>query len=96
MVSSGTSPHLGMCEKYCCVEESEWKKYWGLHQGLMRIHCPRVDIPKGVPKIRNDRSKTVFVVPMGCTEEENTRDLVSLLNNKTLNNVLLPRGESVY
>ena len=42
------------------------------------------------------RSKAVFVVPMGCTEEESFQDLVASLDNMTLNKVVLPAGESVY
>ena len=74
----------------------EWKKHWGSHQGLMSIHCPRVDIPRAVAKIRKNRSKAVYFVSMGCTEEEGTRDWVASLSNMTLNKVVLPAGESVY
>ena len=94
--SSGTSAHLRVCEKYWSAQDSLWKKHWGLHPGLMWIHCPRSDIPRAVAKIRKDRSKAVLVVPMGCTEEESTRDFVVSLTNMTLNKVLLPAGESVY
>ena len=38
----------------------------------------------------------MLVVPMGCTEEESTRDWVASLTNMTLNKVALPAGESVY
>ena len=62
----------------------------------MWIHCPRGDIPRAVAKIRKDRSKAVLVVPMGCTEEESTRDWVVSLTNMTLNKVTLPAGENVY
>ena len=62
----------------------------------MWIHCPRGDIPRAVAKIRKDRSKAVLVVPMGCTEEESTRDWVVSLTNMTFNKVTLPAGESVY
>ena len=94
--SSGTSAHLRVCEKYWSAQDSAWKKHWGPHQGLMWIHCPRWDIPRAVAKIRKDRSKAVRVVPMGCTEEESTRDWVVSLTNMTLNKVVLPAGESVY
>ena len=94
--SSGTSAHLRVCEKYWSAQDSAWKKHWGPHQGLMWIHCPRRDIPSAVAKIRKDRSKAVLVVPMGCTEEESTRDWVVSLTNMTLNKVVLPAGESVY
>ena len=85
-----------MCEKYWSAQDSAWKKHWGPHQGLMRIHCPRVDIPRAAAKVRKDRSKAVLVIPMGCTEEESTRDWVPSLNNMTLNKVILPAGGSVY
>ena len=62
----------------------------------MWIHCPRWDIARAVAKIRKDRSKAVLVVPMGCTEEESSRDWVLSLTNMTLNKVVLPAGESVY
>ena len=62
----------------------------------MWMHCPRLDIPRAVAKIRKDRSKAVFVVPMACTEEESTRDWVASLDTMTLNKVVLPAGESVY
>ena len=94
--SSGTSAHLRVCEKYWSAQDSAWKKHWGPHQGLMWIHCPRWDIPRAVAKIRKDRSEAVLVVPMGCTEEESTRDWVVSLTNITLNKVVLPAGESVY
>ena len=93
---SGTSAHLPVCEKYWDAQDSAWKKHWGLHQGLMWIHCTRWDIAMAVAKIRKDRSKAVLVVPMGCTEEESTRDWVVSLTDMTLNNVALPAGESVY
>ena len=67
--SSRTSARLGMYEKYWGTQDSAYNKHWGPHQGLMWIHCPRVDIPRAVAKIRKERSKAVFVVPMGCTEE---------------------------
>ena len=41
-------------------------------------------------------SKAVFVLPMGCTKEKSFRDWVALLDNMTLNKVVLPAGESVY
>ena len=94
--SSGTSAHLRVREKYWSAQDSAWKKHWGPHQGLMWIHCPRWDIPRAVAKIRKDRSKAVLVVPMGCTEEESTRNWVVSLTNMTLNKVVLPAGESVY
>ena len=53
-------------------------------------------MPRAIAKIRNDRSKAVLVVPMGCTKEEGTRDRVASLTNMTLNNVALPAGECVY
>ena len=95
-LSSGTSTHLRVCEKYWSAQDSAWKKHWGPHQGLMWIHCPRWDIPRAVAKIRKDRSKAVLVVPMGCTEEESTQDWAVSLTNMTLNKVALPAGESVY
>ena len=67
----------------------------GSASGLMWIHCARGDIPRAVAKIRKDRSKAVLVVPMGCTEEESTEDVVVSLTNMTLNKVTLPAGESV-
>ena len=94
--SSGTSAHLRVCEKYWSAQDSVWKKHWGPPQGLMWIHCPRWDIPRAVAKIRKERSKAVLVVPMGCSEEESTRDWVVSLTNMTLNKVVLPAGESVY
>ena len=94
--SSGTSAHLRVCENYWSAQNSAWEKHWGPHQGLMWIHCPRGDIPRAVAKIRKDRSKAVLVVPMGCTEEESTRDWVVSLINMTLNKVTLPAGENVY
>ena len=63
---------------------------------MMLIHCPRGDIPRAVSKIRKDLFKAVFVGPMGCTEEESTRDWVASLDNMTWNNVVLAAGESVY
>ena len=62
----------------------------------MWIHCPRWDIPRAVAKIRKDCSKAVLVFPMGCTEEESTRDWVVSLTNMTLKKVVLPAGERVY
>ena len=94
--SSGTSAHLRVCEKYWSAQDSAWKKHWGPHQSLMRILCPQRNIPRAVAKIRKDRSKAVLVVPMGCTQEESTRDWVVSLTNMTLNKVVLPAGESVY
>ena len=94
--SSGTSAHLQVCEKYWSAQDSAWKKHWSPHQGLMWIHCPGVDIPRTVAKTRKDRSKAVLVVPMGCTEEDSTRDWVASLANMTLNKVVLPVGESAY
>ena len=94
--SSGTSAHLRVCEKYWSAHDSAWKKHWGPYQGLMRIHCPRWDIPRAVAKNRKERSKAVLVVPMGCTGEESTRDRVVSLTNMTLNKVVVPAGESVY
>ena len=94
--SSGTFAHLRVCEKYWSAQDSAWKRHRGRHQGLMWIHCPRVDIPRAVAKIRKDRSKAVLVVPMVCTEEDSTRDWVASLANMTLNKVALPAGESVY
>ena len=85
-----------VCQKYCSAQDSAWKKHWGLHQGLMLIHCPRVDIPRAVAKIRKDRSRAVVVVPMGSTEEESTRDWLASLENMTLNKVVLPTGASFY
>ena len=96
LFSSGTSANLRVCEKYWRAQDSAWKSHWGGHQSLMWIHCPRVDIPRAVAKIRKDRSKAVFVVPMGCTEEDSNGDWVASLNDMTLNKVVLPAGESVY
>ena len=93
--SSGTTAHLRVCEKYGSAQDSAWKKHWGPHQGLMWIHCPRVDIPRAVAKIRKDRSKAV-VVPMEGTEDDGIRDWVASLTNMTLNKVVLPAGECVY
>ena len=93
--SSGTSAHLRVCEKYWSAEDSACKKHWGPHQGLMWIHWPRWDMPRAVAKIRKDSSKAVLVVPMGCTEEESSRDWVVSLTNMTLNKVVLPAGESI-
>ena len=56
----------------------------------------RDSTPCAIAMIRKDRSKAVLVVPMGCTEEESTRHWVVSLTNMTLNNVVLPAGESVY
>ena len=94
--SSGTSAHLRVCEKYCSAQDSAWRYHWSLHEGLMPIHRTRVDIPRAVANVSKDRTKAVFVVPMGCTEEESTRDWVASLNNMTLNKVVLLAGESVY
>ena len=94
--SPGTFAHLRVCEKYWSVQDSAWKKHWGPQARLMWIHCPRVDIPTAVAKICKDRSKAVFVVPLGCTEEESTRDRVAPLDKMTLNKVVLPAGESVF
>ena len=66
----GTPAHLRVCENYWNAQYSAWKTHWGPHQGLLWIQCPRVDIPRAVAKIRKDRSKAVFVVPMGYTEEQ--------------------------
>ena len=55
-----------------------------------------MDIPRAVAKIHKDHSKAVLVVPMGCTEEDSTRDWVVSLTNMTLNKVVLLAGESVY
>ena len=55
--SSGTSAHIGVCEKYWSAQDSAWKKHWGPHQGLMWIHCPRWAISRAVAKIRKGRSK---------------------------------------
>ena len=55
-----------------------------------------MDIPRAVAKIRKELSKAVFLVPMGCTEEESTRDRVASLDNMTLRKVILLAGESVY
>ena len=95
-LSSGTFPHLQVGEKYWGAQDSAWKKHWGPHQGLMWIHCPREDIPRGVAEIPKDRSKAVLVVPMGCTEEKSTQDWVASLDHMTLSKVFLPAGESVY
>ena len=35
-------------------------------------------------------------VPLGCTEEESTRDWVVSMTNMTLNKVALPAGGTVY
>ena len=94
--SSETSAHHRLCERYWCAQDSPWKKQWGPHQGLMWIHCPRADILRAVAKIRKHRSKAVFVVPMGCNEEEGIQDWVASLNNMTLKKVVLPAGDSVY
>ena len=79
--SSGTSATLQVCGKYLSARSSAWKRQSGAQQGLMLIHCPRVDIPSAVAKMRNDRSKAVFSVPMGCTEEEKPRDWMASLDN---------------
>ena len=93
---SGTFAHLPVCEKYWSAQNSAWKKHWRPHQRLMWIHCPRSGIPRAVARIRKDRSRAVLVVPMGCIEEESTRDWVVSLTNMTLNKLVLPAGESVY
>ena len=74
--SSGTSAHLQVCKKYWSAQDSARKKHLGPHQGLMWIHCARWDIPRAVAKICKDRSKAVLIVPVGCIEEESTRDWV--------------------
>ena len=95
--TSGTSAHLRICEKYWGTQDSNVeRKHWGPHQGMMRIHCPRGDIPRAAAKIPKDCCKAVFVFPMGCTEEESTRDWVASLDNMTLNKVVLPAGKGVY
>ena len=94
--SSGTSTHLRVCEKYWSALNSAWQRHWVPHQGLMCIHCPRVDIPGAVAKIHKDRSKAVFIVTMGCTQEESTRDWMASLESMTLNKVVLLAAESVY
>ena len=91
-----TSTHLRVCQKYWRAEDSAWKKHWGPHQSLLWILCVREDIPRAFAKIRRDRSKALFVVIMGCTEEESTRDWVASLDNMTLSKVVLPAGESIY
>ena len=68
--SSGISAHLQVSEKYWSAQDSAWKKHWGTHQGLMWIHCPRVDIPRAVAKIRKDHSKAVFVFPWVVPREK--------------------------
>ena len=93
---SGTYAHRRVCERYWRAQDSALKKQWGPHQCLMRIHCPRVNIPRAVGKIRKDCSKEVFVVPMSCTEEESTRGWLASLDIMTLNKVVLPARESVY
>ena len=82
--SSGTSTHLWVCWRYWSAQNSAWKKHWGPHQGLMWIHCPRVDIPRAVGRIRKDRSKAVLVLHLGCTEEERTKGWVASLTNMTV------------
>ena len=94
--SSGASAHLRVFGKYCSTQDYAWKKHWGPDQGLMWLQCPRVDLPRAVAKIRKDRSESVMVVPMGCTEDDRTRDWLAGLTNMTLNKVLLPAGESVH
>ena len=94
--SSGTTAHLRLCEKYWSAQGSARKKHWGPHQGLMWIHCARLDTPNAVAKIRKDRSKAVLGVPIGSTEEESTRDCVASLDNMTWIKVILPVGESVH
>ena len=88
--SSATSVHLRVCDNYWSAQESASKQHWGPYQGLMCIHCPRLDIPRAVANICKDRSKAVLVAPMGRTEEESTRDWLLSLTNMTLNKVLLP------
>ena len=94
--SSGTSADLRVCGKCWSAQDSAWKKYWGPHQRLMRIHYSTVDLPRAVAKIRKDCSKTVLVVPMGCFKEESTGDGVTSLTNMTLNMVVLPADKTVY
>ena len=65
--SSGTSAHLGVCEKYCSAQPFKWSRHRGSHQGLMGIHCLRGDIPRVVADIRKHRSKAVLVIFMGST-----------------------------
>ena len=89
-------PIFGFFEKYWSAQDSAWKKHWDPHQGLMWIHCPRWDIPRAIAKNCKDRSKTVLVVPMKCTEEESTRDWVVPVTNMTSTKVALPARESVY
>ena len=45
--SSGTPPHLRVCEKYWSAQDSALKKHWGPHQGLMWIHLPQRGHSKG-------------------------------------------------
>ena len=85
-----------MCEKYWIAQDSAWKKHSGPHQGLMWIHCVRVDSPRAVAKIRMDRSKALLVVPMGCTVEESTQDWVVSLTSMSLNKVVPPAVETFY
>ena len=94
--SWGTSAHLQVCEKYWSARDSAWENHWGPHQGLMWISSPRMDIARAVANIRKDRSKAVFVVPIGCTEEAWNRDQVDSLDDMTLNKVILPAEDSVY
>ena len=68
--SSETSAHLQVCKNYWSSQDSAWKKHWCPHHGLIWIHCPRVDIPRAVAETHKDRSKALFIVPMGCIEEE--------------------------
>ena len=70
--SPGTSAKLRACENYSSAQDSAWKKHWGLHQGLMWIDSPRVDIPSAFAKISKDCSKAVLAVAMGCIEGEST------------------------
>ena len=93
---SGCSAHLRVCEKYWSAQDSACKKPWCPSQGLKCMICAGVDITRAVAKISKSRSKAVFVVPMGCTEDGSTRDWVASLDNTTLNKVILPAGESAY
>ena len=55
-----------------------------------------MEFPRAVAKIRKDRSRGVFVVPAGCTEEESNQDWVASLRSMSWNKVVLPARESVY
>ena len=94
--SSGTSTYLRVREKYWSAQDSACKKHWGPQQGPTWIHCPKVDIPRAVAKIFKGCSKAVLVIPIGCTEEEGTRDWVVSLTNLTLNNVFVQAAVSVH